>query len=786
MAPHPDLAAEQAYIDHAYACLESSRRGGHPPDVDGRGRPGRHRAGPVRARGHLRHGRQPARPSSSWATPRSCFGRIDRVAESPDGATESFYIGRIAVSDSRAGARRRRLAGPGGRAVLPGHRPPAHGPGPPPPLRHPRPPAARHRGRAVRRHPRRPGPAAATREARQVTGQGALFTALEAARTGRLGDIVATIQGEQDEIIRAPLPGVLVVQGGPGTGKTVVALHRAAYLLYTHRFPLEGQGVLVDRPQSAVPRLHRAGAAVAGRGRRRAGRARPTSSPDVSVRGLRPRPHRPGQGRPPDGPLPRPGRPRPSSGRCAPTSSSGYGLQRLTPHPRAQRPHRGRRPAPLPAPQPGPPHRRERGVRRAGAVEPQRRPGRRPRSASACATTRRSARRSSGCGRCSRRPSCCTTSSAARPCCATPAATSSTTASGWRCTGPAPTCSTTWPGPTRTRRCSTRPGRCSAPSRSAAAPASRSTTTRSAPTATSWSTRPRTSHPMQLRMLERRSLNGSMTVVGDIAQATGQWAHQSWDEILDLLPQKRPARRTELTLGYRLPAPIMDLASRVLRHAAPDMRPPRSVREDGAEPTLRRAAPGGLAAEVVAATSTSSAAVEPGQVAVIVPPSVIDDVCAALDDAGVSFGRATRNGLEHRVTVVEVGLVKGLEVDAAVVVEPAAHGRRGSAGRSRPLRRPHPGHQAPLGRPRARPPTVPPPLALGPDHPPPEAGSPGCGNRTVLSHLSAGWVEVRPRGSGRGRAGGRSPGSPCAGRSPRPSGRPADRPRRRPARSRGR
>jgi DNA helicase IV len=177
--------------------------------------------------------------------------------------------------------------------------------------------------------------------------------------------------------------------------------------------------------------------------------------------------------------------------------------------------------------------------------------------------------------------------------------------------------------------------------------------------------------PMQLRMLERRSLNGSMTVVGDIAQATGQWAHGSWDEILDLLPQKRPPRRTELTLGYRLPAPIMELAARVLRHAAPDIKPPRSVREDGAEPAVRRAAPGTLVAETVAAAIDERAAVDPGQVAVIVPPSLIDDVCAALEAAGVSFGRATRNGLEHQVTVVEVGMVKGLEVDAALVVEPA-------------------------------------------------------------------------------------------------------------------
>ncbi len=79
-------------------------------------------------------------------------------------------------------------------------------------------------------------------------GPGALLSALGQARTGQMGDIIGTIQREQDEIIRSPLPGVLVVQGGPGTGKTAVALHRAAYLLYTHRFPLERQGVLVVGP----------------------------------------------------------------------------------------------------------------------------------------------------------------------------------------------------------------------------------------------------------------------------------------------------------------------------------------------------------------------------------------------------------------------------------------------------------------------------------------------------------------------------------------------------------
>ncbi|MCH0538063.1 AAA family ATPase [Streptomyces sp. MUM 203J] len=78
-----------------------------------------------------------------------------------------------------------------------------------------------------------------------------LLAALDAARTGRMHDIVQTIQAEQDRIIRAPHQGVLVVEGGPGTGKTAVALHRAAYLLYAHREQLARRAVLVVGPNPA-------------------------------------------------------------------------------------------------------------------------------------------------------------------------------------------------------------------------------------------------------------------------------------------------------------------------------------------------------------------------------------------------------------------------------------------------------------------------------------------------------------------------------------------------------
>jgi DNA helicase IV len=82
-----------------------------------------------------------------------------------------------------------------------------------------------------------------------LTGEAALLAALEATRTGRMGDIVGTLQAEQDAITRSAHSGILVVQGGPGTGKTAVALHRAAYLLYTHR-RLAERGVLVVGPST--------------------------------------------------------------------------------------------------------------------------------------------------------------------------------------------------------------------------------------------------------------------------------------------------------------------------------------------------------------------------------------------------------------------------------------------------------------------------------------------------------------------------------------------------------
>ncbi len=125
-----------------------------------------------------------------------------------------------------------------------------------------------------------------------LQGEGALLAALNSKRTGRMSDIVSTIQSEQDRIIRSSISGALVVQGGPGTGKTAVALHRAAYLLYTHRDRLKSAGVLLVGPSSSfmkyiervLPSLGETGVVMASVGRLMPGiHAVPESDPDVAA-----------------------------------------------------------------------------------------------------------------------------------------------------------------------------------------------------------------------------------------------------------------------------------------------------------------------------------------------------------------------------------------------------------------------------------------------------------------------------------------------------------------------
>ncbi|HET6948868.1 MAG TPA: hypothetical protein VFI47_00730 [Acidimicrobiales bacterium] len=670
MAIHPDLTAEQAYIDRAYDSLERARQAAtRLRSMVEVGKGGTEQA---RWEREMIEENIAARLDYlNLGDASLVFGRIDH-ARSEGG--ENFYIGRIAVADEsqeplvvdwrapvaepfyRATGRapmglvRRRHFATRGRKLL-GIEDELFGEG------------ADLLGGDL---------AITDGDGTKVRGQSSLIAALEEARTGHLGDIVATIQGEQDEVIRSPLPGVLVTQGGPGTGKTVVALHRAAYLLYTHRFPLEGQGVLVVGPnrlflgyiERVLPSLGEAGVELA---------VLADLIEDVRVDG----------------------RDRGATARIKGDARMAKVLAKAV----RDRERALRKPLRVPY-----------GVQT--LVLPA------ERTAAIVADARRRFRLHNAGRRfveaqlftaladVSRIP---TTPDEVRERLRLAPEVREALERMWPVLTPAQLLHDLFGSRALIdlaagrhlaegeRAALMRPRADDVGSiawthddvplldeaRALLGPRSRR---RRAGNGSGEPDEIRTyGHivideaqdlsPMQLRMLNRRSLNGSMTVVGDIAQATGVWAHRDWDEILEHLPQKRPPQRAELSIGYRIPGPTMDLASKVLAVAAPDLRPPSSVRQAGDEPRLVAvggADPGVLGDRVAEVALEERDAVDPGSVAIIAPASLVDDLEAALGRAGVEFGRAARNGLESRVTLVPVSLVKGLELDAAVVVEPAA------------------------------------------------------------------------------------------------------------------
>jgi DNA helicase IV len=243
---HPELAAEQRYLDRAYGRLDEMRKAASRV-AEGYSevrRGGTHQARLERdaAAAHTR--RRLAALNIGDAP--LCFGRIDLEPrpvedgqERPD--DDRFYIGRTSVTEADQTPLivdwRAPVAEPFYRAT-----------------------GVEPMGVVRRRHFQTHGrellgiddevfdAAAADEAGFTIVGEAALLAALDRHRTGRMGDIVATIQAEQDEAVRADLAGILVVAGGPGTGKTAVALHRAAYLLYTHRQRLASRGVLLVGP----------------------------------------------------------------------------------------------------------------------------------------------------------------------------------------------------------------------------------------------------------------------------------------------------------------------------------------------------------------------------------------------------------------------------------------------------------------------------------------------------------------------------------------------------------
>jgi hypothetical protein len=173
--------------------------------------------------------------------------------------------------------------------------------------------------------------------------------------------------------------------------------------------------------------------------------------------------------------------------------------------------------------------------------------------------------------------------------------------------------------------------------------------------------------PMQWRMLARRCPTGSMTVVGDFGQASRAGSARSWDEALALLPDRSPPRVVTLTVNYRTPAEIMDVAHRVLAAAAPDVPPTRAVRETGEQPHFRQVAAGDLVASAV--ESARAAVVDDGTVAVIAPSDLHAAIVDGLADVGAVADSA--DALDAPVAVLDAVAAKGLEFDHVVVVEPA-------------------------------------------------------------------------------------------------------------------
>ncbi len=655
MAGQPDLEAEQAYLDHAQAALEAARQ-----RVLGlrrlaeTAREGTHQA---RVERDVVEDTIRARLAQLDTGDASLvFGRLDFDPDDPRRPGDRFYIGRVAVADadqepvvvdwrapvaepfyratgrSPMGLARRRHFATRGRQLLGIE--------------------DEHFGLGTER------PVDETDET-AISGQGALFAALERPRSGQLGDIVGTIQSEQDEIIRSELRGVVVVQGGPGTGKTVVALHRAAYLLYTHRFPLEGQGVLVVGPnrlylgyiERVLPSLGEAGVELAvladlvpeDVGDRRdhplaakvkgdvrmvevlakavADRQRPLRADLVVGFGLQ-------------------------SLRCDVATSRALveGARR-----RVRRHNAGRRlverglwkalaaSARTDDVAPAMVRERLRANEEVRAALEWMWPVLRPTELLRDLFGSRALLRLASDGRLG--PHEIEALHRPREVAAEPGG-------GWTGVDVALLDEArTFLGP---RGADEEPRSYGHIVLDEAQDLS----------------------PMELRLLSRRSLGGSMTVVGDIAQATGALAPTSWDDVLAHLPDRRAPRVHELTIAYRTPAAVLTLADRVLPLAAPKLRPPRSVRPGGEPPQVVEVAGAQRGPRVAELAVGERAAVGEGNVAVVVPESLVDEVGSALAAGGVDHGRASAGGLGAQVTLVPVRLVKGLELDAVLVVEP--------------------------------------------------------------------------------------------------------------------
>jgi DNA helicase IV len=183
--------------------------------------------------------------------------------------------------------------------------------------------------------------------------------------------------------------------------------------------------------------------------------------------------------------------------------------------------------------------------------------------------------------------------------------------------------------------------------------------------------------PMECRALGRRCTTGAATVLGDLAQGTTPWAAPSWESLLSHLGKPDTGVR-ELSVGYRVPRQILDYASVLLAVIAPDLRPASSLRADPGALDVVRVPASALGPRLAAACA--QALTRPGSVAVIAADPQVRSLASALDRAGVGYGEP---GSDDRLTLVPVTLAKGLEFDHVIVVEPARIARAEARGLQR-------------------------------------------------------------------------------------------------------
>lgn len=672
MSEHPDLASEQAHIDRAYEALEEMRREARRlvDSVIGQSQGGTHAARFERDV-FVQTGLERLERLQLGSEP-LVFGRLDQTDD------DSFHIGRLAV------------AGEDRQPLVVDWRAPAAEPFYRATGRHPM-------GLRLRRHLICEGQKLLQihdehltgEEPDEVGGTDALLYALEQARTGQMRDIVATVQREQDEIIRAPLRGVLVVQGGPGTGKTAVALHRAAYLLFTHRRTLERDGVLVVGPNQlflryidqVLPALGESGAALTTIAGMVDVRARASEADEVARLKGDPRMARVLAKAVADRRRPLRRRVEALVGKERVHLTVADSKAILAAAKRRRGPHNAKR--------------RfvdrlvvdrlhERYVAASKNPEPSegdQEPDLDPRDVANDVHPRDIAADVAG------DPALLRAREWMWPRLAPHELVHDLYGSRALLASAADGILTAAEQELLFRPWSDDPDE--APFTHADLALIDEAAVLLGPLRREEDERPPYGHvvvdeaqdlsPMELRMLGRRSRRGSMTVVGDIAQATGPWGPKRWEEVLEHLPADDGAKVMRLTVNYRTPAEIMRLAEGVLEALPVDLAPPESIRSTGEEPEVVGTSDEDLAAEVARRAEAEREHVAPGTVAVLCAPTDAPRLRAALSDATVPFGEAAE-GLDRPVTLVPVDVVKGLEFDAAVVCEPARVVREAAQG----------------------------------------------------------------------------------------------------------